>query len=326
MGVKVIKFLIESKSKINNKSFKDYTPLHNICEMSFDIPPDLIKFFIEKNALTTVCEVSNQNPIDLLLKNKFYIEKKYMEVFEAINYQSEKVDLNVDTVKPVLNSFCMCENPSLNLVKLAIERGAEINGCRLQNFTALHDSCRNPNISPEILEYLLKNKADPNLENNLGICSIGYALNNPKNKDHLITDLLLKHGLTNYKQGLIYLCSSYFLNFDYLKFFAEKSFGKETFCNCDFFLNFCSNKYINVEMMQYLITKMNDFGIPFDSFSTLEKKSALHLLCSNSQLTLPILKEFCSNVKIDFNYVSQSKLSALGYCNSNRNITRDRFI
>ncbi|KAJ5076994.1 ankyrin repeat-containing protein [Anaeramoeba ignava] len=132
-------------------------------------------------------EIIVQN-IEESIENKNVIQvSKYMEILENLN----KFQLFVDEFE--LNSllhFACLKNSGLEIIKLLIENGANINFTNFHKQNTLHIACQNGN-SPDVIQFILENK--PRINKDAFNCTpLIYALS--KNPNHQVIELLLKFG------------------------------------------------------------------------------------------------------------------------------------
>ena len=98
------------------------------------------------------------------------------EVFKYL-VEEKKVDVNVKDVsigRTVLFDVCMDGN--LELVKILIENGADVNVKDVLGQTALFNACENGN--RELLEYMIKHGADVNVADKEGKTLLYFAKKN----------------------------------------------------------------------------------------------------------------------------------------------------
>lgn len=141
--------------------------------------------------------------IGLMLRNLLKEKTKYESIFDAACTLGDQAAIkwlvehganpNLN-VAPEHNWFTplvlVAQKRSLPAVRCLIENGAKVNEqSPMQKRTALHEAAKNNDL--KMVEYLLANKADPNLQDNLRRTPLHHAA---ENNNLNMAKLLLKYG------------------------------------------------------------------------------------------------------------------------------------
>jgi len=241
--LEIVELLLKNKADINKKNSKDMTAL---MYASLHEYPKIVKLLIEKGAsinnkdnnkfnafMLANKNTHSSNKADLILIQKSLkgrenlLKKNFKELLEASkNGNLKKVELllkenNVDINEKdsigdsIGNTALMeaCEYGHLEIVKLLIEKGADVNLDNNFGITALMYASKKGYL--KIIELLLKNDADINYQDNYGKNSAYTALIYACKEGQLETvKLLLKKGANinekdvSNETALLIACSS----------------------------------------------------------------------------------------------------------------------
>ena len=177
ISVEMIQFFIDKKFDLNQQDLKKEMALHIACKNK-NVKLEVIKFMIE-NKSNLNHKSSEGVPLHWAARNENLS-------FEIINYLVQsKTDLNITSSvgNSALHWICIfflfffffyyisflgsSQFVSLDLLKLMVENGCDVN-CKGKNSTSpIHWICLNENSTKEMIEYLLENKANLDVLNSV---------------------------------------------------------------------------------------------------------------------------------------------------------------
>ena len=187
-ALQIVEFLINNGADIIAKDKENQTPLHKACSSNGPDAPKIVEFLINKGAninakdkenqtpLHKACQTGNPEIIKLLLdndKNSLKSRDNYgntplhlaclkgnnIKSLEIISQYNPNYELTNQFQSSALHSACSSTGPDApKIVKLLINKGADINAIDNKNQTPLHIACKTGN--PEIIKLLLDNDKD----------------------------------------------------------------------------------------------------------------------------------------------------------------------
>ena len=185
--------------------------------------PHYIKFFYENNLLSSITysllmECSRDYPnieaIKYILSLDCKMNQKHTQSLLALLNSSKNIlcikylifNCNNLDLNYVFQQYCYKTNPNIEIVKILIEAGADINNNG--ELSPLFQLCLN-SVDYSIIQYMLENGADPNKNNPL------LALCMAENPDLNKIKLLVDHGADVNKGNLLFPLFTNFKNFHF---------------------------------------------------------------------------------------------------------------
>eukprot|EP01156_Anaeramoeba_ignava_P006743 Anaeramoba_ignava/a349445_52.p1 GENE.a349445_52~~a349445_52.p1 ORF type:complete len:837 (-),score=235.86 a349445_52:55-2565(-) len=190
-NLKIIKFLVDSGSYINQKDYAGRTPLHVAFVSGF---METIQYLISSGA--NIDTLNNQQ------ENAFHLASSLnpkLEMFQLL--LDYKLDINKKSTVGFTPLHILCKNmKNIDCIKFLLEHGADPNvQCdESKNRTPLHYICgiREPN--KELISLLLKHGADPNILTTNQCNTLHFVCSQKDNPE--IVQLLLDHKVDINKQ------------------------------------------------------------------------------------------------------------------------------
>lgn len=167
--------------------------------------PDFLIDPMEMEYMHDLQEINKQKDI----QKKIEIKEKILKIIET--HQNLNQSLEIDSFKDILINFSISLNDNLEIFKLLIFNGANINELSQNFYTPLNTAIREKNY--EAVKILLENNADPNLEDKVCDTPLMVAIKNLNSRIIFITEndklinlniikLLLYYGANPYLKNL----------------------------------------------------------------------------------------------------------------------------
>lgn len=236
----IVKFLIAKGALINTKNCSNTTPLHTAChggnintvKLLIDNGADI--YAVDDQGFSSIDFALQDNHADIIgfLKNIIYqptiIKNKQLTLMQAIlaqslfnafyNKTSNEIalvlqslpDSSINDIKEEKHKSGLlhyaCYFRYLPIVKLLIEKGAEINTTNPNLLTPLHLACEKEN-NTAVINLLLKHNADLEARSSQGGTPLHSACEygNIKNIDYLLKRGANRHATTNIKMTPLHI-------------------------------------------------------------------------------------------------------------------------
>lgn len=319
-------------------TFIFFFTIHNIIPMKSEI--NLEKEFYQ------ACEKNNIEKIQELINSGFNIEfdgnkelrlhlYTYLNRLDLIKiilkFNKNNINTKVQNIMPweklIIGETALhmaARNNNLDIAKLLIENGADVNIQAVDGFTPLHNACKKQAV--DVIELLLKNNADINAKDFDGFTPLNIACR--KNK-HVAAYLLIKNGANvnlpdNYGDTPILIAASN--SYEMFKILLPISdLNMKSTNGKNLIINLVENESYNEEHKRKAICNARNAGAKIEirnpnwnSVDSNKHKKILNYIKSiiKSQ-NHNLVEEIISNNKIEF--IKQLKeLGSINYKNKNK--------
>ena len=206
-GAEMLKLLLESGANVNANTNRKITPLHfaTLNENGFDIAKLLIEYGADVNALTVDFHIGNESwnePYTYFDYTYPYYDGFSPMHFSAFNRNGVEIaklligngaDVNIAGIEGYTTLHLATQNKNgIELIKLLIANGADVNAKhRFSGYTPLHLACKNEN-GLEVARLLIENGADVNAKDKNGYTPLHLACKNENGLE--VARLLIANG------------------------------------------------------------------------------------------------------------------------------------
>ena len=256
----------------------------DILKLFYDFHADFTKLTCEgRAALHFLCQ--NKNISKEILKQYFIINE--IDENGTQNDNKKYIGFNTRDYYGITPFLMLCSNTSLNpnVLNFAIEKGANCLKASIFSENALHFLFLNPNPSIELAKILIQNGLDINQKNDNGETPFHYACRFQTTNKETITELI-KNGANikskNAERENIFHYACKYCNVDVIIYLFQQyphSFPK-TKTNENYFHFLCQNQMFSDELLSFLNIKQCDINLQNND----ELNTPLHYLCANTKL------------------------------------------
>eukprot|EP01091_Cochliopodium_minus_P016597 TRINITY_DN6271_c0_g1_i1.p1 TRINITY_DN6271_c0_g1~~TRINITY_DN6271_c0_g1_i1.p1 ORF type:complete len:449 (-),score=99.97 TRINITY_DN6271_c0_g1_i1:22-1368(-) len=213
--------LLNKKADINCKDNHHNVVLYYACDRD---NPDLkiIKYLVENKA-------------DMNYKNRYENNPLLISVmkchFEVVKYMSENgANLNLrrytDKGHSLLLACGFDKQYKKEIIEVLVKNKANINFQDEEGFTPLYYACTRPNPSFEVIKILIDNKADPNIKANNTHTPLYTCCTNPSTTNEMIKYVVNGKGDVRMRTKMLEtplyaVCNKMSINLDMVKFMVE---------------------------------------------------------------------------------------------------------
>lgn len=160
-----VEYLIENKSKIDEKDGVNKTALHYACEAGVQ---DIVKYLISNNTSINNKDSKGMMPLHIAC------EKGHIDIVKCLVEQKAKLNATDNKDKAPLHYAC--EHLLCNIAEVLILNKAHVNKSDEQGYTPLHIACKCGN--EEMVKLLVEHEAVTNIKDIHGKTPLDIALEN----------------------------------------------------------------------------------------------------------------------------------------------------